>query len=69
MAEDAEVDSGTSSMTRSAKNLSASVDMAENAEVAGNGNGGDDKTVKRSLFSKKPNIPIEYLSSPSSRKK
>ena len=59
-AEDAEVDSGTSSTIRSAENLSVLVDMAEDAEV-GEGDGGDDKTVKRSPF-KKPNVPIGYLS-------
>ena len=61
MAEDAEVGSGTSSTTRSAENSSASVDMAEDAEI-GEGDGGDDETVKRSL-SKKPNVPIGYLTS------
>ena len=61
MAEDAEVGSGTSSITRSAKNLSASVDMAKDAEV-GEGDGGDDETVKRSP-SKKPNVPTGYLTS------
>ena len=55
MADDAEVGSRTSSTIRSAENLSASIDMAEDAEVGG-GNSGDDKTVKRSS-SKKPNIP------------
>ena len=50
MAEDAEVGSGTSSTTRSAENSSASVDMAENAEVGGNGDGGDDETVEKITF-------------------
>ena len=59
MAEDAEVGSRTSSTNRLANNLSTSVDMAEDAEV-GEGDGGDNETVKRSP-SKKPNIPIEYL--------
>ena len=49
-AEDAEVGSGTSSTTRSAENSSASVDMAEDAEVGGNGDGGDDKTVEKITF-------------------
>ena len=62
MAEDAEVGRRTSSTTRSAKNLSASVDMAEDAEV-GEGDGGDDETVKRSPLSKKLNGPIGYLTS------
>ena len=61
MAEDAEVSSGMSSTTRSAKNLSVSVDMAEDAEVD-EGDDSDDKTVKRSP-SKKPNISIRYLTS------
>ena len=53
MAEDAEVRSGTSSTTRSAKNLL--LNMAKDAEV-----GGDDETVKRSP-SKKPSRPTGYL--------
>ena len=60
-AEDAEVDSGTNFITRSAENLSASIDMAEDAEV-GEGDGGDDETVERSP-SKKPNVPMGYLTS------
>ena len=60
MVEDAEVDNKTSSITRLAKNLSALVDMAEDAEV-GEGDSGDDKMVKRSSFSKKPNILIRYF--------
>ena len=60
MAEDAEVGSGTSSTTRSAENSPS--DMAENAEVGGNSDGGDDETVERSP-SKKPNVPIGYLTS------
>ena len=51
-AEDAEVGSGTSSTTRSAENLPASVDMAKDAEVGGNGDGGDDETVKKITFQK-----------------
>ena len=62
MAEDAEVDSGTSSTTRSPKNLSMSVDMAEDAEV-GEGDEDDDEMVKRSLLSKKPKVPTGYLTS------
>ena len=61
-AEDAEIGSGTSSTTRSAKNLSVSVELAKNAEV-GWGDGGDDETVKKLPLSKKPNVPIEYPSS------
>ena len=58
MAEDAEVGSGTSSTTKSAENLSASVDMAEDAEVGGNGDSGNDETVERSPLSKKSNVAI-----------
>ena len=61
MAEDAEVGSGTSSTTRSAENSPS--DMAENAEIGGNGDGSDDETVKRSPLSKKPNGLTEYLTS------
>ena len=64
-AEDAEVRSGTSSTTRSAKN--SPLDMAEDAEVGGNGDGGNDKTVERSP-SKKPSVPTGYLTSLRSEK-
>ena len=57
--EDAEVGSGLSSITRSAKNSSASVDMAEDAEI-GEGDGDNDKTIERSPF-KKLNILMGYL--------
>ena len=65
-AEDAEVGSGTSSITRSAKNSSVSVDMAEDAEF-GEGNSGADETVERSP-SKKPNVSTGYLTSLRSEK-
>ena len=42
-------------------------DMAEDAEVGGNSNDGDDKTVER-LPSKKSNVPKEYLTSLHSKK-
>ena len=45
--------------TRSAENLL--LDIAEDAEMSGNANSGDDETVKRSHLSKKPNEPTEYL--------
>ena len=45
MAKDAEVGSRSSSTTRLAENLSALVDMAEDAEVS-EGDGGDDEMVK-----------------------
>ena len=48
-AENAEVGSGTS-ITRSAENLSASVDMGEDAKVGGNGDGGDNETVEKITF-------------------
>ena len=60
MAEDIEVGSKTSSITRSAKNLPS--DMAEDAELGGNGNGGDDETVQRSPF-RKWSRPTKYLTS------
>ena len=60
MAEDVEIGSGTSSTTRSAENLSATVDMTEDAEFS-EGDSGDDETVKRSPLSKKPNGTIGYL--------
>ena len=65
-AEDAEVRSGTSSTTKLAKNSPS--DMAEDVEVGGNGDGGDDKMVKKSPLSKKPNKPAGYLISLHSRK-
>ena len=61
MAEDDEFGSGTSSTTRSDKNLP--LDIAENAEVGGNGDGGDDKTVKKSPLFKKLNGLTKYLTS------
>ena len=67
MVEDTEVGNGTSPTTRSAQNLL--LNMAEDVEVNGNGDGGNDKKVKRSSFSKKPNILTEYFISPRSRKK
>ena len=59
MAGDAEVGSGTNFTIRSAENLP--LDMAEDVEVGGNGDGSDDKTVKRSPFSKKLSGSIGYL--------
>ena len=59
-AEDAEVRSRTSSITRLDKNSSASVDMAENAKVVESG-GGDDKMVERSPLSKKSSGFMGYL--------
>ena len=55
-----------SSITTSGKNVSASVDIAEDIEV-GKGDGGDDKTIKR-LSSKKSSGPMGYLTSIRSKK-
>ena len=68
MAEDAEIGSRISSTTTSAKNSSLSVKMANDAEV-GKDDGSDDETVKRLSLSKKPNMPIKYLTSLHSKKK
>ena len=46
-------------ITKSAKNLSVSVDVDEDAEVGVDN--GDDETVKRSPLFKKPNVPTGYL--------
>ena len=58
--EDAEDDSRMSFITRSAKNLSASVDMAEDTQV-GEVDGGDNKIVKKSPLFKKPKVPTRYF--------
>ena len=60
MAKDAEIDSKISSTTKSAKNLSALIDMAEDAQV-GKDDSSDNETVKRLPLSKKPNVSTEYL--------
>ena len=60
-AEDTEVGSRTSSTTRLAEN--SPLNMPEDIEVGGNGDGGDDETVEKSLLSTKSNKPIEYLTS------
>ena len=52
--------------TKLVKNLL--LDIAEDAEVAGNSDNSDNETVKRSPFSKKPNGSIGYLTSLGSRK-
>ena len=59
MIEDADVGSGMSSMTRSAKNLPASKHMADNTKV-GEGDGSDDETVKKSPL-KRLSGPTKYL--------
>ena len=61
MAEDAKVRSKTSSIIRLAENLP--LNMAEDAEIVGNGDGGDNETVKRSPLSKKSNGPMRYFTS------
>ena len=53
--------------TRSAKNLLS--DIAEDAEVGGNGDSSDDETVKRSPLFKKPNGLTWYFTSLRSGKK
>ena len=58
---DIKVGSRTSSTSKSAKNLPS--DMGEDAKVGGNGDGGDNETVKRSPFSKKPNRLIGLICS------
>ena len=60
-AENAEVRSETSFTTRSTE--ISLLDMAEDAEFGGNGDGGNDETVERSPLSKKPNRPTEYFTS------
>ena len=65
MAEDAEVGSGTSSTTRSARN--SLLNIAEDVEIGGHGDANDDETVKRSP-SKKPSGPTKYLTSLHSEK-
>ena len=47
--------------TRSAENLPS--DMAKDAEVSGNGDSGDDETVKKLPLFKKPNGPTGYFTS------
>ena len=65
-AEEPEVGSETSSTTRLAKNLPSN--MAENIKVGSNGDNGDDEIVKRSPFSKKPNVFTEYSTFPQYKK-
>ena len=68
MAEGAEIGSRMSSITRLAKNLSTSVDIAKNTEVD-ESDSSDDETVKKSSLLKNSNIPIEYLTSLCSKKR
>ena len=49
IAEDAEIGSGTSFITRLAKNLSTLVDMAEGDEI-GKSDDGDDETIENHLL-------------------
>ena len=58
-AEHAEINSKTSSITKSAENLS--LDMVKDPENGGNGDGGNDKIVKKSPFSKKSSGLIGYV--------
>ena len=59
MAEDVEVGNRTSSTIKSTKNLSASVDIAEDTKI-GESDDGNNKTVKKSP-SKKLSKPIKYF--------
>ena len=61
MAKAAEVDSKTSSIIRLPKNLSASVDIADNIKVGENTDNGDDEIIKRLFLLKKSNIFIKYF--------
>ena len=60
IAEDVEVGNRTSFTTRLAKILPS--DMLEDADIGGNDNGGDNKTVERLSF-KKLSGPTKYLTS------
>ena len=60
-AENAEIGNRISYITQSAKN--SPLNMAEDPEVVGNGDAGDDKMVKISLIYKKTNKPKEYFTS------
>ena len=48
-------------ITKSAENISALIDMDEDAEVGDNGDSGNDETLEKSPLSKKPNGPTGYL--------
>ena len=60
MAENAEVGSGTSFTTRSAKNLSALVYMAEDAKIDGNEDS-DDETIKHIYAKNYQKLQIKLL--------
>ena len=66
-AKDTKDGSKTSFTTRLAKN--SPLNITEDIEVGGNGDNGDNETVKRSPLSKKPNIPTKYFTSPYSWKR
>ena len=63
MIKNTKIDNRISSITRSAKNLLTSMDMAKDAEFDGNNHGADDKMVKTSPFSRKSNAFMGYLNS------
>ena len=67
MAKDVEVKSGTSSTTRSTKNLP--LNMAEDGEIGSNGNCVDNEKVKTSPLSKKPNVLTRYFTFLRSKKR
>ena len=58
-AEVAEINSGTSFITRSAKNLP--LDMAEDLKIGSNNDGSDNKMVKKSSLFKKSSSSMQYL--------
>ena len=59
MAKDTKVRSKISFIIRLAKNLLASIYMAQNAKVSSVDDGNDDKMVKKPLFFKKLNVIID----------
>ena len=59
MIENAKVGSRISSTPKSTRNLL--LDITEDAEIGGNGDDNDDKTVQSSLFYKKSNVYTRYL--------
>ena len=66
-AKDTKVRSEISSTIKLAKNSLLSI--AEDAEVGGNGDSSDDKTVKKSPLLKKANVTTEYVTSLCSKNK
>ena len=69
MAENAKVGNEMSFITKSVKNLSASIHIAKNAEIDKGDDCDDNKTVKRLSSFKKPNILTRYLTFLHSKKR